>query len=58
MADSGASINILDEEYHRLSNCPNLKPSSVKVYGYQSKVPLGVLGKFTTMFESDSGRGI
>jgi len=35
MADSGASINILDEkEYRRLPNRPNLEPSSVKVYGY------------------------
>ncbi|XP_044169319.1 uncharacterized protein LOC122953463 [Acropora millepora] len=53
MADSGASINILDEkEYHKLPNCPSLKPSRVKIYGYQSKVPLRVLGKFRTMLES------
>ena len=44
MADSGESINILDEkEYRRLPSCPKLEPSSVKIYGYQSKVPLGVL---------------
>ena len=55
MADSGASINILDEkEYRRLPNCPKLEPSSVKIYGYQSKVPLGVLGKFSTTFESET----
>ena len=53
MADSGGSINILDEkEYHRLPNRPNLEPSSVKIYGYQSKVPLRVLGKITTTLES------
>ena len=55
MADSGASINILDgKEYRRLPNRPNLEPSSVKVYGYQSKVPLRVLGKFTTTLESET----
>ena len=55
MADSGASINILDEkEYRRLPNRPNLKPSSVRIYGYQSKVPLRVLGKFTTALESET----
>ena len=38
MADSGASINILDEtEYLRLPNRPKLEPSSVKIYGYQFK---------------------
>ena len=55
MADSGASINILDEkEYRRLPNRPNLEPSSVKIYGYQSKVPLRALGKFTTALESET----
>ena len=55
MADSGASINILDEkEYRRLPNRPNLERSSVKIYGYQSKVPLRVLGKFTTALESET----
>ena len=55
MADSGASINIMDEkEYRRLPNRPNLEPSSVKIYGYQSKVPLRILGKFTTALESES----
>ena len=55
VADSGASINILDEkEYRRLPNCPKLEPSSVKIYGHQSKVPLGVLGKFSTTLESET----
>lgn len=55
MADSGASINILDEkEYHRLTNRPKLEPSSVKIYGYRSKVPLRVLGKFHTTLESET----
>ena len=53
MADSGASINILDEkEYHKLPNRPSLERSSVKIYGYQSKVPLRVLGKFSSTLES------
>ena len=43
MADSGASINILDEKkYHRLPNRPTLEPSSVKIYDYQSTVPLRI----------------
>ena len=50
MADSGASINILNEkEHHRLPNRPKLEPSNVKIYGYQSKVTLRVLGKLTTL---------
>jgi len=41
MADSRESIDILDEkEYHRLTNCPKLELSSVKIYGYRSKVSL------------------
>ncbi|KAK2557480.1 hypothetical protein P5673_020220 [Acropora cervicornis] len=52
MADSGASINILGEkEYHKLPNRPSLEPSRVKIYGYQSKVPLRVLGKFRPILE-------
>ena len=51
---TGASINILDEEYHRLPSCPNLEPSSVKIYSYQSEVPLHVLRKFTIMLESET----
>jgi len=55
MADSGVSINILDEkEYHRLTNRPKLEPSNVKIYGYRSKVPLRVLGKFHTTLESET----
>ena len=55
MADSGASINILDEnEYHRLTNRPKFEWSSVKIYGYRSKVPLRVLGKFDTTLESET----
>ena len=55
MADSGASINILDEkEYHRLPNRTKLEPSTVKIYGYQSMAPLRILGKFRTTFESET----
>ena len=54
MADSGASINILDEkEYHALPNCPKRELRSVKIYGYHSKVPLRVLEKFSTALESE-----
>lgn len=57
MADSRSSINILDEkEYRRLHNRPKLEPSSVKMYGYQSKVPLRVLGKFLTKLESETNK--
>ncbi|PFX30057.1 Retrovirus-related Pol polyprotein [Stylophora pistillata] len=30
-----------------------LEPSNVRIYGYQPKVPLGVLGKFSTTLESE-----
>ena len=35
-------------------NCPKLEPSSVKSYGYLSKVPLRALGKFSTKLESET----
>ena len=54
MADSGASINVLDEtEYLRLPNRPELEPSSVKIYSCQSKIPLRVLGRFSTLLASE-----
>ena len=57
MADSGPSINILDEtEYHKLPNCPKLERSNEKISGYHSKVPLRVLGKFSTTLETEAKR--
>ena len=35
-------------------NCPKLEPSSVKSYGYLSKVALRALGKFSTKLESET----
>lgn len=55
MADSGATINVLDEaDYHRLPNAPKLKTSNIRIYAYQSSKPLHVLGKFSTTIESES----
>ena len=47
MADSGSSINILDEQdYRRIQPCPTLKNISISVYAYNSKSRLPVFGKF------------
>lgn len=53
MADSGSSINILDEQdYRKLTKQPSLEKTRVKVYPYQSDTPLPVLGKFTAPITS------
>ena len=49
MADSGASVNVLDErDYRALANRPMLKQTKVRIHPYKSSKPLTVLGKFTT----------
>ena len=49
MADSGASVNVLDEnDYRALTNRPMLKQTKVKIHPYKSSESLTVLGKFTT----------
>jgi hypothetical protein len=48
MADSGASINILDKkDYCNIQNKPSLEESSVKIFPYMARTPLNVLGKFS-----------
>lgn len=58
MIDTGASINVLDENtFTKLQNAGQVhqikltKPKT-KIYAYGSKVPLSVLGTFTTEVES------
>ena len=47
LADSGASVNILCvEDYEKLKAKPKLQPQTKKVFSYNSKQPLDVLGKF------------
>ena len=54
-ADSGAIINELDKrDYHWLPNGPKLETISVKIYAYQSKEPLRVLGKFNSTLKSET----
>ena len=55
MADSGASINVLDEkDFHRLPNGTELEHTAVKIFAYQSNSPLHVIGKFSAIVESDT----
>lgn len=42
-ADSGSSVNILDE---KLTSQPTLDVTSATVCSYRSKSPLAMLGKF------------
>ena len=55
MADSGASVNVLDEkDYHSLTKPPPLPPptlqhTKVKIHAYKSSESITVLGKFTTV---------
>ena len=48
MADSGASVNVLDErDYRALTNRPMVKQTKVRIHPCKSSKPLTVLGKFT-----------
>ena len=56
MADSGSSINILDEnDYKKLPSPPKLEDTSTRVYPYKSNKPLKMLGKFTTTITTTDG---
>jgi hypothetical protein len=53
MIDSGASVNILDEQaYYAIKPAPKLQRDKIKIYPYGSQTPLSVLGKFTGVIES------
>ncbi len=55
MADSGSSINILEErDYNKLSPRPTLERTRIKVYPYQTETPLPVLGQFTSIVASET----
>ncbi len=52
MADSGASVNVLDEkDYRALTKPPALKQTKVKIHPYKSSESFAVLGKFTTVLK-------
>lgn len=53
MADSGSSINILDErDFNKLKTQPTLEPTNIRVYPYKSKTCLPVKGKFNTTIKT------
>ena len=55
MADSGSSINILDEQdYKKLSPLPSLEKTRVKIFPYQTQIPLPVLGRFNALTSSET----
>ena len=55
MADSGSSINILDQkDYHKLTAHPKLEETHVKVFPYQSETHLPVLEKFKAIVSSET----
>ncbi len=55
MADSGASVNVLDEkDYRALTKPPALQQTKVKIHPYKSSESLAVLGKFTTVLKFNS----
>ena len=55
MADSGASVNVLDEkDYRALTKPPALQQTKVKIHPYKSSESLAVLGKFTTVLKFKS----
>lgn len=56
MADSGSSINILDEQdYHRIQPRPILKDTNVNIYAYNAKSRLPVCGKFFAQIMTTRG---
>ena len=55
MADSGASVNVLDEkDYQSLTKPPTLQQTKVKIHAYKSSKSLTVLGTFTTVLKFKS----
>ena len=53
LVDTGASINILDEEtFSQIQSDPKLEKTTVKVYPYNSNSPLKLLGKFQATVET------
>ena len=55
MADSGASVNVLDEkDYQSFTKPPTLQQTKVKIRAYKSSESLTVLGKFTTVLKFKS----
>ena len=53
MADSGSSINILDEcDFNKLKTQPTLESTNVRVYPYKSTTCLPVKGKFKSTIKT------
>ena len=56
MADSGSSINILDEnDCKKLQSPPKLEDTSIRMYPYKSNKALKMLGKFKTTIITTDG---
>ena len=56
MADSGSSINILDEnDYKKLQSPPKLEDTPTRMYLYKSNKPLKMLGTFMTTITTTDG---
>ena len=56
-ADSGASVNILDEkDFDKLQPNQRLSPTTTKIMSYHGSTPLPVLGKLTLLVEHDSNQ--
>ena len=52
IVDTGATVNLIEEsDYSRLENV-TLQRTSTKIFPYDSKVPLKILGKFETVIET------
>ena len=55
LADSGSSINILDEvHYRKLKLIPDVQDTKVKIYPYSSNSHLPALGKFVASVETEN----
>ncbi|XP_078495184.1 uncharacterized protein LOC144749994 [Ciona intestinalis] len=46
LLDTGAAVNIIDETHFKMLDC-KLEKTNTKIYAYQAKKPLPVLGKIT-----------
>ena len=57
--DSGSIINNLDEKhFSKLTPSPVLKPSKTRIYPYQSKKPLKVIGTFKASLSANDKSSI
>lgn len=59
LLDTGSAANVVDQNtYESWKHRPALKPCSARFYGYQSSVPIEMLGQFDAMVKHGSNQTV